>query len=223
MKLLLFSIIFLLACHNNKTPKERTFEDNKATIINSQEDDSEKTGNFWIDKLNGNKYDKPDSFANRPASFYLNNPNVSPLAKALYNGTFRPEDEDNDSTTELLKLIITDNSEIRPFYRWCLDLTIQISDGALAEYPGEPALKYAIKFPKEFLEYLNNDTSWGRYSRWTEIITYSGLPAYNKDSTDNYNYIVQKMSANCKGCPKQTIDSIKQFAKDVTAGLRNLD
>jgi hypothetical protein len=216
MKFFLLAILFLVACNDNRTKTQKISADTTKSVNTL---DTLPIENLWVDKLNGNKYYKPDSFNYRPASFYLSNPKVSPIAKALYNEQFRPED--NDSTTQLLALITTDNNEIRPFYRWCLDLTIQISDGALAEYPGEPALKYAIKFPREFMDYMNSDTSLARYGRWTEIITYSGLP--NQDSTYNYNYIVRKMSVNCKDCSKQTLDSIKIFAKAVIAGLKNLD
>jgi len=221
MKIFYFLIFFLFSCDNNKKSSEKTSEQTSLTPPQPKKDSSDLAINYWVDKLNGNKYYLPDSFANKPASFYLNNPDVSAIAKALYNGTFRPED--NDSTTLLLALVTTGNNETRPFYRWCLDLTIQISDGALAEYPGEPALKYAIKFPKEFLTYMNSDTTMGRYGRWTEIITYSGLPSFDKDSAYNYNYIVRRMSGNCKDCPRQALDSIKIFAKEVTAGKKKLD
>ena len=125
-------------------------------------DTTRPVGNIWVDKLTNNKYPLPDTIAGRPISFYLNNPKVAPIAKSFYTGKFRPED--NDTTTQLLSLVVTDDSTIRPFYRWCLDFTIQINDGALGEYPGEPALKYATKFPQEFFAYMDKDASGQRYN-----------------------------------------------------------
>src|SRR6185312_17065804 len=58
------------------------------------------TKNIWVDKLNERHYPLPDSIGGKPASFYLENPKVASIAKLLYQGQFRPMD--NDSTTQLL-------------------------------------------------------------------------------------------------------------------------
>ena len=120
-----------------------------------------------------------DSIWQKPVKFYLDQPGCSPLARDFYFGIFRPSD--NDSTAELLELATTDNGQLRPFYRWCLNKTIQIQDGALGEYTGVPARRYAEKFPIEFFVYMDQDTSGSRYLDWTAAISYSGFYDYDND------------------------------------------
>ncbi|GAA4029956.1 hypothetical protein GCM10022409_12760 [Hymenobacter glaciei] len=169
---------------------------------------------MWIDKHNGRRYPLPSSIGGKPVSFYLKNPKVSLLAKALYTAHFRPTD--NDSTTQLLALVTTNSQEIRPFYRWCLDFTIAISDGALGEYPGKPALAYATKFPQEFFAYMDKDNTGGRYKSWVEIIAYSGLGSYNETMAATRQTLVDKMAENCTPCSDKTSRRIRGFANDVT-------
>lgn len=182
---------------------------------------TQDSGNIWVDKLSNISYSLPDSIGRRPVSFYLNSEKVDPLAKAFYRGNFRPVD--NDSTTHLLSLVITDNSDIRPFYRWCLDFTISISDGALGEYPGEPALKYATKFPEEFFAYMDLDTAGERYKQWTEIIAYSGLEDYSPDAISIQKNIESRMKKNCGGCNTNTKSRIHKFASDISAAVKLAD
>jgi hypothetical protein len=176
MRRLIISIFLFLAACNDKTQSHQRLSSDSSKIAQTNSVDTIK--GIWIDRFTQNRYPLPDSINGKPASFYLNNKSVAPIAKALYENKFRPSD--NDSTTELLSLVTTDDSIFRPFYRWCLDLTISISDGALAEYPGEPALKYATKFPQEFFVYMDKDKSEQRYKQWTEIIAYSGLDNYEE-------------------------------------------
>jgi len=177
--------------------------------------------NIWTDRLNNKKYPLPDTIGGKPVSFYLNNPNVASIAKALYNVLFRPAD--NDTTAQLLSLVITNDSLVRPFYRWCLDFTISISDGALGEYTGTPALKYATKFPKEFFAYMNKDTSRQRYKEWTESIAYSGLSNYDETNSEIENKIINNLQANCKSCNADLKTRISKFAEDVLKAARKED
>jgi len=197
--LIIIALLLFVACNGDKNSTEKILGDTLQTNLKTVSVDTTPTSkNIWLDKLTNNKYNLPDTIAGKPAIFYLDNPKVAPIAKLLYYEKFRPGD--NDSTTQLLKLVTTDDEEIRPFYRWCLDLTIQISDGALAEYPGEPALKYAIKFPQEFFIYMDKDATGQRYKEWTEIIAYSGLSDYTKHSSQIQNEIIIKMTNNCAAC-----------------------
>ena len=174
--------------------------------------------NTWIDLLNNKKYSLPDSIEGKPVSFYINNSKVAAIAKSFFKGEFRPTD--NDSTTELLSYVTTDDSTIRPFYRWCLDFTISISDGALGEYPGDPALKYAIKFPEEFFNYMDKDSSGNRYKEWTEIIAYSGLNEYNENQTLIEKTIKTRMRDNCHKCGEGTKNRIATFVKHLTETVK---
>ena len=153
MRLIILLILILIsACADNKNASLHTSIDSTKIFSQPMSVDTTKSPTtIWIDRLNGAKYPLPDSIDGKPVAFYLNSPKVASIAKALYKGQFRPTD--NDSTILLLSYITTDDKTIRPFYRWCLDFTIAISDGALAELPGAPALNYAIKFPEEFVNY----------------------------------------------------------------------
>jgi hypothetical protein len=199
---------FIVACNDNSQLKQQV------SIDSSQVNLNDTTKNVWVGKLNQRRYPLPDSIGGKPVSFYLDNPKVASIAKLFYQSQFRPID--NDSTTQLLSYVTTDDSTIRPFYRWCLDFTIQISDGALAEYPGEPALKYATKFPKEFFVYMDKDKSGQRYKQWTEIIAYSGLDNYEEKPEKIQKQITTKMFDKCQSCNDSIRKRIDKFAKDIT-------
>jgi hypothetical protein len=217
--LILISFLLLAACKDNeKLSVQSTIDTTQRQLKVSTVDTTRLEGNVWVDRLTNAKYPLPDTIGGRPVSFYLKNSKVASIAKSLYTAKFRPED--NDTTTQLLSLVVTNDSTIRPFYRWCLDFTIQISDGALGEYPGEPALKYATKFPKEFFAYMDKDASGQRYKDWTGIIAYSGLPDYTKKPTLIQNQIVSKMSSNCNHCNSETKERIIRFAKDITEAIK---
>jgi hypothetical protein len=213
MRHFIIAISFLIiACNDNSQPKQQV------SIDSSQVNLNDTTKNVWVDKLNQRRYPLPDSIGGKPVSFYIDNPKVASIAKLFYQAQFRPID--NDSTTQLLSYVTTDDSTIRPFYRWCLDFTIQISDGALAEYPGEPALKYATKFPKEFFVYMDKDKSGQRYKQWTEIIAYSGLDNYEEKPEKIQKQITTKMFDKCQSCNDSIRKRIDKFAKDITDAIK---
>jgi hypothetical protein len=214
---LIIVLFFVTACNNKKQKSQQG-------SINSQEKTTapiSNNKNVWVDRLTGKKHPLPDSIGNNPVSFYLENPKVADIAKAFYRGQFRPTD--NDSTTQLLSYVTTDDNITRPFYRWCLDFTISISDGALGEYPGVPALTYATKFPKEFFDYIDKDTSRKRYKNWVDIIAYSGLNNYNEKESEIEKKIISKMHNNCYFCGGSTKSRIVTFAQDITKAVKQLD
>lgn len=155
-----------------------------------------------------------DTIWYKPVSYYIFDKKCSGLARDFYYGELRPSD--NGMTEELLKLASTDNNKLRPFYRWCLNKTIQIQDGALAEYTGVPARQYAEKFPVEFFEYMDYDTTGSKYLDWVGAICYSGF--YEKDDYKNPKDIrrrmVQAMKANCPNYSKRLNKRIVKLAKD---------
>lgn len=155
-----------------------------------------------------------DSIWFKPVSFYLSNKACSPLAKDFYYGKLRPSDD--NITDSLLNLAVTNNNELRPFYRWCLNKTIVIQDGALGEHTGIPARRYAEKFPKEFFEYMDIDTSGNKYLDWVNSILYSGF--YEEDDYKKSQEIAKRMGdrmkLNCKGCNKETIKRIDKLVQD---------
>ena len=220
--LIFISSLLLFACNDSeKSARQSSIDTTQTRLKVTAVDTTQSVGNIWVDRLNNAKYSLPDTIGGKPVSFYLDNPKVASIAKSLYKGQFRPED--NDTTTQLLALVVTDDSIIRPFYRWCLDFTIQISDGALAEYPGEPALKYATKFPKEFFAYMDKNAAGHRYNQWTEIIAYSGLNDYTKKATEIKKEITSKMISNCKSCNSDIKERIMTFAKDITDAIKLQD
>lgn len=133
----------------------------------------------------------------------------------MYSGRFRPSD--TDSTTRLLALVTTNEKEIRPFYRWCLDFTIVLSDGALGEYPGKPALAYATKYPQEFFAYMDKDASGQRYKRWVEVMGYSGLSKYPTAGPSLKNELVTSLKKHCQPCSPLTNRRLSALANDIAA------
>ncbi|MBP6731604.1 MAG: hypothetical protein KA149_06065 [Chitinophagales bacterium] len=153
-----------------------------------------------------------DSVWGKPVKFYISNKKCSPLAIAFYYGTFRPTD--NDSTEKLLALITTSDTSLRPFYRWVLSKTIQIQDGALGEYTGIPARRYAEVFPIEFFTYMDSDKTGNRYKAWVDAISYSGYYQVENTNQKNKNTLRQNMIANCINCNRSTIKNIEKFVGD---------
>lgn len=155
-----------------------------------------------------------DSIWFKPVKFYIDNPKCSPIAIDFYRGQFRPTD--NETTAALLKLVTTDDNNLRPFYRWCLSKTIQIEDGALGEYTGVPARQYAEKFPEEFFSYVDHDTTKGKYRDWVSSISYSGF--YDEDDYREPALIRQRMASvmkqHCKKCSAAMLHRIDRMAQE---------
>jgi hypothetical protein len=225
--LVLVSLLLLGACNSQPAPTTRfLFTQPPPSTAPTEKraapvppDTAAHTGPVWRDKLTGSTYPLPDSIGGKPVSFYLTNSQVSPLAKALYAGRFRPTD--TDSTTQLLSLATTNDKTLRPFYRWCLDFTIAIADGALGEYPGKPALAYATKFPQEFFAYMDKDATGERYQRWVESIAYSGLNNYKSSAAETQKTLDAAILKQCRSCAAQTVSRIHTFAKDVASYAQN--
>jgi hypothetical protein len=212
--LLIFTLLLFIACSDkeaktknlSKTTSVDTVIKHDTLYINNDPD--------WQQGFGLTHEPEKDSVWGKPVKFYIDNKNCSPIAIDFYLGEFRPTD--NNTTAALLSLVTTDDNSLRPFYRWCLNKTIQIQDGALAEYTGVPARQYAEKFPKEFFEYMDTDTTKEKYSDWVSSISYSGF--YDKDdykkSGDIRKRMTQAMKENCKNCSEQLMKRIDKFATD---------
>ncbi|MBE8720831.1 hypothetical protein [Sphingobacterium pedocola] len=155
-----------------------------------------------------------DSIWFKPVSYYLNDINCADLAKQFYYGKLRPMD--NQVTEELLHLVTSNNNKLRPFYRWCLNKTIVIQDGALGEYTGQPARKYAERFPKEFFEYMDIDVTGEKYHMWVAAIGYSGF--YRGDDFENPGEVakdlINTMNGSCRNCSTELLNRIKKIGHD---------
>ena len=166
----------------------------------------------WQQMLNLSHDPDVDTVAGKPVNYYLKDSSCSGLASDFYYGFLKPSD--NGTTDELLKLACSPNSKLRPLYRWCLEVTISISDGALAEHVGDPARKYAELYPEEFFGYMDNDTSGRRYDDWVEAINYSGI--YENEDHEKPKLVaanvVRNMKKNCKGCDSREMKRIEAFA-----------
>lgn len=207
-------LIFLTACNDrhadNTLNKKKSLPDtiikHDTIYLNNQ--------NNWQQGFGLTHESEIDSVWGKPVKFYIDNPKCSPTAVDFYLGEFRPTD--NNTTAAFLKLVTTDDNNLRPFYRWCLNKTIQIQDGALAEYTGLPARQYAEKFPKEFFQYMGSDTSLYKYKDWVGAISYSGF--YDNEDYKNSTAIRQKMAAkmkqNCKHCDIEFQKRIDSLVKD---------
>ncbi|QBZ97182.1 hypothetical protein [Flavobacterium sangjuense] len=161
-----------------------------------------------------------DSINGKPVRFYVKNKKCHQLAIDFYYGKYRPTDEERTDT--LLSLAVSEDNDLRPFYRWILNKTILIADGALGEYTGVPAREYAEKFPEEFFEYMEIDKSNEKYNFWTESIQYSGF--YDTDDYKNPEAIrKQLISTMVKNSNKDLKKRITKFALDCFPNKSNLD
>ena len=215
MKTLKFivSFIFLTACSDRQN---RTAITNQPIAKDSviRHDTIVQNNDDWQQNFGLTHDPEVDSVWGKPVKFYIGNPKCSRLAIDFYLGQFRPTD--NITTAALLALVTTDDSQLRPFYRWCLNKTIQIQDGALAEYTGVPARQYSEKFPKEFFEYMDYDTTDGKYADWVNAILYSGFYGNDdyKKPQDIRKRMTEAMKGNCINCSDQLKKRINKFAAD---------
>ena len=181
----------------------------ETSVSNSYQAGFHLTHNIEVDSVDG-----------KPVKFYIENKNCDSLAIAFYYGKYRPTDD--NLTENLLALSSTNDKNLRPFYRWILDKTIEISDGALAEYPGIPARKYAEKFPEELFDFLDSDTSKTRYANWTDIISYSGF--YENDDYNKPKLIRSKMEAEMiKNSSTKLQNRIAKFTLDCFPDVNKID
>lgn len=170
-----------------------------------------KRSNVWKDRLTNREYIFPDTIAGQSVLTYLSRPDINPIAKAFFEGRYRPTD--NDSTMLLFSDITTTDSTLRPFYRWCLNFTISISDGALGEYLGKPAFDYVKSYPEEFFLFIDQDTSGLYYKNWLEMIAYSGLNNYNENFPKSK--ITREIENSCLNCDQAIKQRIHLFIKEI--------
>lgn len=201
-----FAFLFIsISCKEEKKTDDISLEkksDSSSTEIDDWQKGFELTHNPEI-----------DSIWNKPVNFYISNKKCDSTAIKFYLGVYRPTDE--PETARLLNLVTTDNDYLRPFYRWILNKTILIQDGALGEYTGLPARQYAEKFPNEFFEYMDSDKSGGKYMDWVNSILYSGFYENEHNSPPKKaENIRNKMLRNCKNCSIVTKTKIEKFSKD---------
>jgi hypothetical protein len=210
--ILLFLNIANFSCTTNN--KKESFTKEKPIIIHDTIYLNDNKTKDWQKGFGLTNDPNIDSIWYKPVSFYLNDENCSGLAFDFYYGYFRPGD--NGATQELLKLSNTNNEKLRPFYRWCLNKTLIVSDGALGELVGIPAREYAEKFPDEFFNYLDIDTTFEKYKMWTAAISYSGLEEYGAKNSSSLNkkHIEERMIKSLKVKSEKNITRIKQFALD---------
>ncbi len=215
MKIFLFPISMLLAVAAC-TQKENIIQ-GKASYRDTmfkQDTIYISNQNNWQEGFGLTNDPQIDSIWGKPVQYYIDNPKCSPVAIDFYQGEFRPSD--NRTTAALLQLVSTDDKKLRPLYRWCLNKTIQIQDGALAEYTGEPARRYAEKFPQEFFDYMDYDTTGDKYSDWVNSILYSGYYPHDdiKESGSIRKRMITIMKRNCKNCNDIILKRIEKLALD---------
>lgn len=196
-------MILFISCKQEKSASMQKNK-NKAEIKNEN----------WQDGFGLTHSISVDSIWGKPVKYYVTNKSCDSTAIKFYFGNYKPVDE--PETARLLSLATTENDSLRPFYRWILNKTILIQDGALAEYTGIPARKYAEKFPSEFFEYMDFDKSGQKYLDWTNSIMYSGIYDLGdyKNSKQTEEYFAQKMLKNCKKCDENMKARIRKFAAD---------
>src|SRR4051812_7025503 len=124
MKYSFILFIFFISCNSNHhdkivTSKADTIIRHDTVYVNSTTDTS------WQKGFELTHDPDVDSISGKPVSYYINDPKCAGIVSEFYYGYFRPTD--NGATAELLKYAVSDNDKLRPFYRWCLNKTIQIA------------------------------------------------------------------------------------------------
>lgn len=213
---MIWIIFSFVACQNptNKKAEENKITKNDTIYIHDTVNINNESSKDWQEGFGLSHDPKKDSIWGKPVIYYIEVEECNPIAVEFYYGYIRPGD--NGTTSELLKLACTDNQKLRPFYRWCLDKTLLVSDGALGEYVGVPARKYAEKFPDEFFEYLDREKDNKKYEMWTEAIQYSGFFDYPEfdDTKKLVNEHYRRMSMNLKDKSERNLKRVRKFAND---------
>jgi hypothetical protein len=199
----------LVELSKNQNPRNLDILQSPPPVPNFENRDDPANNRFLYEPVTGSWYLLPDTVGGKPFSFYMDHPGISPSAKDLVLGKIRPSDD--DSTVALLNLATTDDSVIRPFYRWCTDHILSVSDGALSEMAGGPAMAYAAKFPVEFLDYYYSKRS-GQY-QWVSLMSYSA--SASMDSSTFKKEVINKLNANCKPCDPVTQKRIQRFTREM--------
>lgn len=216
-------IVFFVVISCSKTAKsELNNSDTLAidTIKQQPKLSNTQPKNDWQSSFNLTHNSSVDSINGKPVKFYIENKKCDSLAIAFYYGKYRPTDD--NLIANLLDLSYTNDENLRPFYRWVLDKTIEISDGALAEYPGIPARKYAEKFPEELFDFLDSDTTKKRYINWTDIISYSGF--YENDDYKNPKLIRKNLATEMiKKSSLKLQNRITKFTLDCFPDVNKID
>ncbi|MCX8523323.1 hypothetical protein OF897_05250 [Chryseobacterium formosus] len=199
-------LLFLLTLFSCKKQEISAIKENKDTV--------EYESTNWQEGFGLTHSIDLDSVWGKPVRYYITNKNLDSKALKFYLGNYRPKDE--PETARLLNLVTTDNDSLRPFYRWILHKTILIQDGALGEYTGIPARKYAEKYPKEFFEYIDFDKSGKTYLDWYNSIAYSGFYDFEnyKETNGIKENLVKTMNSNCGNCDETIKKRILKFADD---------
>jgi hypothetical protein len=201
---LLFMLPFL-SCNNEGKSRKRIKE--RAVVT----DTAKGSVAGWQDNFGLTHDPDEDTIGGKAVAYYLDQPGCDPLAKDFYYGSFRPSD--NYGTDHLLNLACSGNATLRPFYRWILDMTIRIQDGALAEHTGGPARCYAEKYPQEFFAFLDEDST--SYGDWVAAINYSGAGSTEQDDpAEIAENMMAEMKKHCNSCPEPLLARIRKFAGD---------
>lgn len=130
---------------------------------------------------------------------FLNDKNISQLAKDLYVGKIRPADSD-----ENLSLIDSINSkgQARAFYFLVITKTMEYADGSYAEPLGLAAKAFVEKNTTEFLSYFkdNSDILTNKdYENWARLV-YGEIQIDSEGSEQKAVADLEtKMIANSKG------------------------
>jgi|694.fasta_scaffold124463_5 hypothetical protein len=216
LKTLIFisTILFFTSCYDKQRKTNKNAKNHSFDTLVKHDTIYVNNDNNWQQNFGLTHDPEQDTIWGKPVKFYIENPNCSPIAIDFYQGQFRPTD--NNTTAALLNLVTTNDNKLRPFYRWCLNKTIQIQDGALGEYTGVPARKYAEKFPVEFFKYMDYDTTGDKYLDWVNSILYSGfydIDDYRKPKEIRAR-MTNTMKKNCENCNDSTLKRIDKFVID---------
>ncbi len=210
----LLALMFFQSCQNNakKEDKKPIEVDVLKDIHSVNFEDSPKIDCFNIrERAMSITYQsklKVDKIDGKLIDFYLNHPNISMAAKALFKGEIKLSD--NDCTFTILDSTNTENAETRPFYLHLLMFINTVSDGALSEVLGGYDLKFLNKYPNEFFDYI---LKMKANEAFNQVIFHIAFELYATDSIEGFLKFQSELRKKIASKHRQTADKFLSAIK----------
>lgn len=160
---------------------------------------------------------------------YLNNPNVSQLAKNIYLNKNWNLNNDKEALSILDSLTAKDKDS-RAFYFKVSTLTYRKSDGYFSEALGLAGYEYVKNNPSEFAGYFDNKECFKEkdLETWTDIIMLEFQimeeKEYSQPIADNFFNELKRNCRDCSSSKKETIEKFSRLLKQKwSTFLKNID
>jgi len=168
---------------------------------------------------NGKTYQlKIDSIDSTPIQEFLNNSNIYPTAKQLYNGQFQLSD--NKETFKLLVTTYDCPDELMSFYFHLFNYIATVSDGALSEVFGQEVLHLIELRTEFFFNYFENTQEGDLFYLYANLCAFE-LLMYDENSLEQVDNFEKMIFENCPNCKPELV---KDFSREMRLFIKqNID